>query len=55
MIGAEFLPKGRLLMIPDGVAMPAVPLRALNLHNIREFTDLAALLPKIFPEERDYF
>lgn len=42
-------------MIPDGVMIPDVPLRALNLHNIKEFTNLAALLPKIYPEERDNF
>jgi hypothetical protein len=42
-------------MLPVGVAIPEFPLRALNLHNIKEFTNLAALLPKIFPEERDNF
>jgi hypothetical protein len=41
--------------IPDGVKMPDFPLRALNLHNIKEFTNLAALLPRIYPEERDNF
>ncbi|NLA86613.1 MAG: phloretin hydrolase, partial [Clostridiales bacterium] len=41
--------------IPDGVRIPEFPLRALNLHNIKEFTNLAALLPRIFPEERDNF
>ncbi len=48
--------KGRIVkMLPDGVRMPEAPLRALNLHNIKEFTNLAALLPKIFPEQRDNF
>ena len=47
---------GRLMKaLPDGVKMPDFPLRALNLHNIKEFTNLAALLPRIFPEERDNF
>jgi hypothetical protein len=41
--------------IPDGISMPEFPLRALNLHNIKEFTNLAVLLPQIFPEERDNF
>jgi hypothetical protein len=48
--------KGKVIKtIPDGVKMPEAPLRALNLHNIKEFTNLAALLPRIFPEERDNF
>jgi hypothetical protein len=47
---------GKLIKtIPDGVRMPEAPLRALNLHNIKEFTNLAALLPRIFPEEKDNF
>ena len=41
--------------LPDGVSIPEMPIRALNLHNIKEFTNLAALLPRIFPEERDNF
>jgi len=41
--------------IPEGFKMPEFPLRALALHNIKEFTNLAALLPRIFPEERDNF
>jgi phloretin hydrolase len=48
--------KGKVIKtIPDGVRIPEQPLRALNLHNIKEFTNLAALLPRIFPEERDNF
>ena len=42
-------------VLPDGMRMPEEPLRALNLHNIKEFTNLAALLPRIFPEEKDNF
>ncbi len=42
-------------VLPDGVRMPEEPLKALALHNIKEFTNLAALLPRIFPEERDNF
>ena len=48
--------KGKVVkVLPDGVSFPLMPLRALNLHNIKEFTNLAALLPRIFPEERDNF
>ena len=47
---------GKLIKgLPDGYRFPDAPLRALNLHNIKEFTNLAALLPKIFPEEKDNF
>lgn len=47
---------GKLIKgLPDGYRYPEAPLRALNLHNIKEFTNLAALLPKIFPEEKDNF
>jgi len=42
-------------VLPDGVRMPEEPLKALTLHNIKEFTNLARLLPRIFPEERDNF
>ncbi len=41
--------------ILDGSSYPLMPLMALCTHNIKEFTNLAALLPKIFPEERDNF
>jgi hypothetical protein len=35
--------------------MPAFGPMALCLHNIKEFTNLAALLPKIYAEEKDNF
>ncbi len=48
--------RGKIVkMLPNGARMPEHPLRALNLHNIKEFTNLAALLPKIFPEHRNDF
>lgn len=41
--------------LPDGFRMPDFGPRALCLHNIKEFTNLAALLPKIFAEEKNNF
>lgn len=41
--------------LPDKFRMPAIAPMSLCLHNIKEFTNLAALLPRIFPEERDNF
>ncbi len=39
----------------DSERLPEQLPRALLLHNIKEFTNLARLLPRIFPEERDNF
>lgn len=41
--------------LPDGFRMPPMGPMSLLMHNIKEFTNLAALLPKIFPEEKDNF
>lgn len=37
-------------MLPDGVNMPLEPVQALLKHNIKEFTNLAAILPEVFAE-----
>lgn len=39
--------------IPDGVVIPSMAPKALLQHNVVEFTNLAALLPEIYPEEKD--
>lgn len=41
--------------IPDGIRIPPEAAKALLLHNIKEFTNLAALLPKLYPEYKDRF
>jgi hypothetical protein len=47
---------GKLIKgLPDNVRFPEMVLKGLNLHNIKEFTNLAALLPRIYPEERNNF
>ncbi|MNI88708.1 hypothetical protein D3C73_1460310 [compost metagenome] len=41
--------------LPDGIRMPEMGPKSLLLHNIKEFTHLAEILPKIFEEEKDNF
>lgn len=40
-------------VVPDGVIIPEIAPRGLFAHNLKEFSNLAALLPKIYPEEKD--
>jgi hypothetical protein len=41
--------------IPEGVVMPLDMTKVLLRHNIKEFTNLASLLPKVYPEYHDKF
>lgn len=40
-------------LIPDGVSIPEMMPRALYGHNIKEYSNLAAILPKLYAEEKD--
>ena len=42
-------------VLPDGVSFPDIPLKGLLLHNIKEFTNLAAILPELYAEYHDKF
>ena len=42
-------------ILPDGVQFPLEPVQALLRHNIKEFTNLAAILPKVYAEFKDSF
>ena len=42
-------------ILPDGVRFPDIPLKALLMHNIKEFTNLAAILPDVYAEYHDKF
>lgn len=45
---------GKLVkVLPDGVKVPEIGPRALFAHNIKEFANLAAILPAIYEEEKD--
>ncbi len=37
-------------VLPDGVQFPLIPVQALLAHNIKEFANLAAILPSIYEE-----
>lgn len=42
-------------MLPPGVEFPLEPVHALLTHNIKEFTNLAAILPEVYAEfSRDF-
>ncbi len=41
--------------IPDGVKIPPFVPQGLFAHNIKEFTNLAAILPSLYAEEKDTF
>lgn len=46
--------KGEIVkLVPDGVSIPEVVPRALYGHNIKEFSNLAAILPSVYAEEKD--
>lgn len=38
------------LALPPGVSVPAIAVQGLARHNVREFSNLAALLPEIYAE-----
>lgn len=39
-------------VVPDGVSVPEIVVKGLFAHNLKEFTHLASLLPKIYAEEK---
>ena len=41
--------------IPDGVSIPPFVPQGLYAHNIKEFTNLASILPTLYEEEKDVF
>ena len=40
-------------MLPDGEITPLIKPRMLLAHNMKEFANLAELLPRIYPEQKD--
>ena len=39
--------------IPDGVKIPEIVPKGLFAHNIKEFTNLAAILPEVYQSQKD--
>ncbi|MBT8341992.1 MAG: phloretin hydrolase [Desulfatitalea sp.] len=52
-IGYALVDHGVVNVLPEGVAVPADALKGLFVHSIKEYSNLSALLPKIYPEEKD--
>ena len=42
-------------MFPDGFRIPLDGVKCLMMHNIKEFTNLAAILPEVYAEFYDDF
>ena len=42
-------------ILPPGVSIPPIGPQALFGHNIKEFTNLAAILPHVYADEKDTF
>lgn len=42
-------------VVPDGEQFPVMAARGLLMHNIKEFTNLAAILPELYAEYKDKF
>ncbi len=41
--------------LPEGASLPLIVPQGLYAHNIKEFTNLAAILPALYEEEKDVF
>ncbi|MBR6342905.1 MAG: phloretin hydrolase, partial [Selenomonadaceae bacterium] len=41
--------------LPEGAAVPTEVSKGLFAHNIKEFSNLAAILPKVYEENKDNF
>ena len=52
-IGWHILDQKPVKMIPDDVRIPVEAAHGLLAHNMLEFQNLADLLPRIYPEEKD--
>ncbi len=52
-IGYKFENGEFIKIVPDGKKVPEIVPRSLFSHNIKEFTNLAAILPKVYEEEKN--
>ena len=53
-MGYSFTEDGKAVkVLPDGVVIPEVAPRALYGHNIKEYTNLASILPALYAAEKD--
>ncbi|MGL5434664.1 MAG: DAPG hydrolase family protein [Lachnospiraceae bacterium] len=52
-MGVGYIDGQLVKVLPEGVKVPEMGPRALFAHNIKEFANLAAILPAIYEEEKD--
>lgn len=52
-IGYKFEEGEFIKIIPEGKEVPEIVPRSLFRHNIKEFTNLAAILPRVYSEEKN--
>ncbi len=52
-MGVGYIDGKLVKVLPEGVKVPEMGARALFAHNIKEFANLAAILPAIYEEEKD--
>ncbi len=52
-LGWQIINGEAVMCIPDGISVPAEVPKTLLGHNVKEFTNLAAILPSIYAEEKD--
>lgn len=52
-IGYALIDGQMVKVVPDGVSVPIEAPMGLFAHNLKEFSHLAAILPKVYAEEKD--
>ena len=52
-MGYQMIERKPRLMLPPGIRIPEFVPKGLAIHNAHEYTNLAALLPKIYEEQKD--
>ncbi|MCR5667379.1 MAG: phloretin hydrolase [Eubacterium sp.] len=53
--GYQIIDKKAVKCIPDGVTIPKEGPMALLNHNVKEFSNLAKILPDLYAQEKDYW
>jgi hypothetical protein len=52
-IGYHVIERQPRLLLPPGVRIPEFVPKGLAIHGVHEYTNLAALLPKIYEEQKN--
>lgn len=54
-IGYQIIEGRPVKVVPEGITVPEEVIKGLFAHNLKEFTQLAHILPKVYAEEKDHF